>query len=397
MKLQNLLIIFIIIALPVIIILSVYIEYQVDTAILRASYDSKLLGATYDTMLTFQLNSTNNKYSTVSDSLIRDLEATINVFSTSLATALGLAGSSQESIMNYVPALVFTLYDGYYIYTPANYADGTIDYQLKPYVYYTKEYSYSEDKKLVINYTLDNYVVVYYDNKADGEYTSKAGYLEVIDKNTGIWIDDDGKLYYKGVEISRDEEVRINAYSYNTLDDGTITDFTLNEQKLNSTSAYDYYRNAYDFTLWYNSVIEDALRGLPEYDLLYIDIDNNPLPDEQTDFNSEKGRVIEETITSNLIQAMEMYSQKTTVDFAMPEFTGVDWDKITHNVCVISFLQGFPVGTTTYNNYVIVPSTENEQYVSETSLYYIGYGQGSDGRYHRLGCTHLQGETIVRI
>ena len=397
MKLQNLLIIFIIIALPIIIILSVYIEYQVDTAILRASYDSKLLGATYDTMLTFQLNSTNNKYSTVSDSLIRDLEATINVFSTSLATALGLAGSSQESIMNYVPALVFTLYDGYYIYTPANYADGTIDYQLKPYVYYTKEYSYSEDKKLVINYTLDNYVVVYYDNKADGEYTSKAGYLEVIDKNTGIWIDDDGKLYYKGVEIPRDEEVRINAYSYNTLEDGTITDFTLNEQKLNSTSAYDYYRNAYDFTLWYNSVIEDALRGLPEYDLLYIDIDNNPLPDEQTDFNSEKGRVIEETITSNLIQAMEMYSQKTTVDFAMPEFTGVDWDKITHNVCVISFLQGFPVGTTTYNNYVIVPSTENEQYVSETSLYYIGYGQGSDGRYHRLACTHLQGETIVRI
>ena len=120
MKLQNLLIIFIIIALPVIIILSVYIEYQVDTATLRASYESKLLGATYDTMMAFQLNTTNNRYSTVSDSLIRDLEATINVFSTSLATPLGLTGTSEGNIMSYVPALVFTLYDGYYIYKPAN-------------------------------------------------------------------------------------------------------------------------------------------------------------------------------------------------------------------------------------------------------------------------------------
>lgn len=394
MKLQNLLIIFIIIALPVIIILSVYIEYQVDTATLRASYESKLLGATYDTMMAFQLNTTNNRYSTVSDSLIRDLEATINVFSTSLATSLGLTGTSEGNIMSYVPALVFTLYDGYYIYTPANYADGTIDYQLKPYVYYTNEYSYSDDRKLVLNFTLDNYVVVYYDNKADGEYTSKAGYLEVIDKNEGVWVEGED-VYYKGVKIDRNEEIRLNTYTYNTLSDGTITDFNVTEQTSTSISAYDYYREAYDFTIWYNSVIEEALRGLPEYDLLYIDRDNNPLPYEQTDFNSEKTRVIEDTITSNLLQAMEMYSQKTTVDFYMPELTGEDWDKILHNVCIISFLQGFPVGTTTFNDYVIVPSTENEQYVRDNSLYYIGYGDGSDGCYHRLGCTHLQGDTIV--
>ena len=229
MKLQNLLIIFIIIALPVIIILSVYIEYQVDTATLRASYESKLLGATYDTMMAFQLNTTNNRYSTVSDSLIRDLEATINVFSTSLATSLGLTGTSEGNIMSYVPALVFTLYDGYYIYTPANYADGTIDYQLKPYVYYTNEYSYSDDRKLVLNFTLDNYVVAYYDNKADGEYTSKAGYLEVIDKNEGVWVEGED-VYYKGVKIDRNEEIRLNTYTYNTLSDGTITDFNVTEQ-----------------------------------------------------------------------------------------------------------------------------------------------------------------------
>ena len=80
MRLQNLLIIFIVIALPVILILTMYIGYQVDTVNLKSMYDSKLLGATYDAMSAFELNTTNNKYSTVSDSLIRDIQASINTF-----------------------------------------------------------------------------------------------------------------------------------------------------------------------------------------------------------------------------------------------------------------------------------------------------------------------------
>ena len=65
MRLQNLLIIFIVIALPVIIILSVYVQYQVDAANLQASYDNTFLGATYDMLSAFQLNTTNNKYSEI--------------------------------------------------------------------------------------------------------------------------------------------------------------------------------------------------------------------------------------------------------------------------------------------------------------------------------------------
>ena len=110
MKLQNLLIIFVIIALPVIIVLSVYVEYQVDTARLKTKYTDKLLGATHDTVVTFQLNTTNNKYSSVSDSLIRDIEASINTFTTSLSSNLGLTGATNSYAMSYVPALVFTLF-----------------------------------------------------------------------------------------------------------------------------------------------------------------------------------------------------------------------------------------------------------------------------------------------
>ena len=91
MRLQNLLIIFVVIAIPVLVILSVYVQYQVDAANLQALYDSKFLGATYDMLSAFQLNTTNNKYSTVADSLIRDIEASINVFTDSFGTGLGKA------------------------------------------------------------------------------------------------------------------------------------------------------------------------------------------------------------------------------------------------------------------------------------------------------------------
>ncbi len=190
MRLQNLLIIFVVIALPVIIILSVYVQYQVDAVYMQASYDSTFLGATYDMLSAFQLNSTNNKYSTTSDSTIRDLEASINVFVNSFGSALGLRGTSKANVMTYVPALLFTLYDGYYIYEPTLMPETSLYvHTLKPYVYYTEEYTNSDKtKRLVINYTLDNYVAVYYyeyNGENPAKCISKAGYLEAIAERQG--------------------------------------------------------------------------------------------------------------------------------------------------------------------------------------------------------------------
>ena len=141
MRLQNLIIIFIVIALPVILILSVFIQYQVDTANLRAAYDSKFIGATFDMLQAYELNTTNNKYSAVSDSLVRDINASINVFSRSFSATTGVSGQSKAELMIHVPAIVFALYDGYYVYTPTKSPDtGEFEHALKPYVYYTKLY-----------------------------------------------------------------------------------------------------------------------------------------------------------------------------------------------------------------------------------------------------------------
>ena len=68
MKLQSLAIVFTIIILPLVIILSNYIQMQVDTIALQASYNSKLLGATYDAMSSLEINTANEDLSAVSDS-----------------------------------------------------------------------------------------------------------------------------------------------------------------------------------------------------------------------------------------------------------------------------------------------------------------------------------------
>lgn len=411
MKLQNLVVIFIIIALPVILVLSAFVSYQVDTARLKAEYTNKLLNATHDTVTTFQLNSTNNKYSTISDSLIRDIEGAINTFETSLATNLGYPGAT-SSAMSFVPALVFTLYDGYYIYTPTLNESGHFEHTLKPYVYYTKEYT-DGNISVVINYTLDNYVSVYYFNKSENAYESRAGYLEVLARNqnsNGLYKNTStGEIKYNKIIIPRDEELYENTYAYNLERVGEndyVKNWTIQDKTSVSQSAYNYYSEAYDFTVWYNNII-DKLSGSTEKNAknkenLKITENNVPYAKKTSKFNDEKYNVIETSLVNNLVQAMHAFSTYIDSDFQMPELSGEDWDKILNNVCVISFMQGIPCGTTVHNDYVILPSSENEQFVNENSIYYIAfdntigsYESGKNYMYHRIGCSELKGQHII--
>ena len=133
MKLQHLAIIFVIIMLPISMVVTVYIQTQIDTISLQSKYSTELQTATHDAIKAFQLNTINNKYSSLSDSKIRDIEAAINTFYASLATNFGSSGYTKEDLQHYTPALVFNLYDGYYIYSN-NYNTQTDNYEygLKP-------------------------------------------------------------------------------------------------------------------------------------------------------------------------------------------------------------------------------------------------------------------------
>lgn len=118
MKLQSFGIIFALVVLPLILVLTYYIQLQVDTIDLQSQYDTKLLDSTYDAMSSFEINTANEDLSSVSDSLRTIIDASANVFMNTLATNFGMSNASKSYIEPSIPALLYTLYDGYYIYAP---------------------------------------------------------------------------------------------------------------------------------------------------------------------------------------------------------------------------------------------------------------------------------------
>lgn len=184
MKLQGLAVIAIIIILPMTIILSSYSQSQIKTLQLQTQYDSKLQNATYDAIKAFQLNMSNSSTSDLANSKMRDIKASVNTFYNSLASHFNMVGYGKDVLQNYVPAIVYTLYDGYYIYSAydntldaddkfdkidpedkldkksASYKNRESIYGLKPYIYYSCRYKPNDNSDFVITYSLDSYITI---------------------------------------------------------------------------------------------------------------------------------------------------------------------------------------------------------------------------------------------
>lgn len=268
MKIHNLSVIFVLIAIPLILITSYYISLQVDTINMQTAYDAKLLDATKEAVDAFEINTVqwNSIYSETADSKRRDVMASINTFINSFANNTGVGGTSKEYIMAYMPAIAYTLYDGYYIYSPANEQlalkdnngvgivmtktlwdsdkdafsgytynpinEGKLMYQvaegkasngtyngipftlnqedaateynhiLKPFAMYSEKIG-----DWVINYTLDNYITIYGSITEAGttEYIYKSGYLTDLSKIGGIITKSVNNITFNGTEVKPEE------------------------------------------------------------------------------------------------------------------------------------------------------------------------------------------------
>lgn len=237
MKLQNMTVIFIIIMIPIILVVSYYIGLQINTITMQKNYTVKLQTAAKDSIQALEINTVewNSASSNLADSKRRDVLASINTFTTSLANNMGIGGAGKGRIQTYIPAIVYTMYDGYYIYsaslmkdqktdnnglTQFN-ADGTIESNGKSYQYILKPYSpYSaryvnENIDVTVNYTLDNYIRVY--GTVDGEYQTKEGYLVVCDSNSNEGVNNvkNGRISeikYRGAVIEP-ETLKENVYA----------------------------------------------------------------------------------------------------------------------------------------------------------------------------------------
>lgn len=280
MKLQNMTVIFIIIMIPIIIVTSYYIGLQIKTITMQKDYTVKLQTAAKDSIQALEINTVewNSASSNLADSKRRDVLASINTFTTSLANNMGIGGAGKGRIQTYIPAIVYTMYDGYYIYsaslmkdqktdnnglTQFN-ADGTIEsngksyqYILKPYSPYSARYV-SGNTDITVNYTLDNYIRVY--GTVNGEYQAKEGYLVVCDDNAGV----------KNVESGRISEI---TYRGATIKPETLTEqvYTVDDGKV---KKYSYIYDQYDNKLYWDKDADPNKDGTNEGNYFSVDKNN---------------------------------------------------------------------------------------------------------------------------
>ena len=102
MKLHNLSVIFVVIAIPLILITSYYISLQIDTINMQTAYNAKLLDSTKEAIDAFEINTVewNANYSETADSKRRDVMASINTFINSFANNFIPAGFSITRSLN---------------------------------------------------------------------------------------------------------------------------------------------------------------------------------------------------------------------------------------------------------------------------------------------------------
>lgn len=239
MKLSNLAIIFLIIVIPIAIALSEYINNKIEIATTELEYNTKLIDATHDAIKAYQINTVNNAFGDVTNSKISDIEDAINVFYNSLINNFNYTGYKSSIMKQYVPAIGFTLYDGYYIYSPfenkltgididekdsennpINYDQyyskpGEITNGLKPYVYYSVRYvNTGNNWDFVITYTLDNYITIQ-GIIGQNNYVFDCGYLYSVDKSTGIThkVESGQDVYYfDGVEFKESDTEELKEF-----------------------------------------------------------------------------------------------------------------------------------------------------------------------------------------
>lgn len=243
MKLQNMSVIFIVIIIPIILVISYYIGLEIKTITAQNNYNTRLQTAVKDSIQALEINTVewNSETSKLADSRRRDVQAAINTFTTSLANSMGMSGASKERMQAYLPAIAYTMYDGYYIYSaslvnkqqidsdgkplfddttgqPVTETATTYEYVLKPYTPYSARYV-NGDIDITVNYTLDNYIKIYgtIDNWSNS--ISKEGYLVNPHDITGIVDKSITGIKYKGSNI---EPENLTEYVYV---DGSVSSY----------------------------------------------------------------------------------------------------------------------------------------------------------------------------
>lgn len=352
MKLQNLIVIFIIIIIPVILLVSLYINNGIKTIKYQSLYDTGLVTATHDAIYAFELNTTNDAYSDNAETKRNLLKSSVKAFEKSLCNTCGISSYNTSEIEEYIPAIAFGMYDGFYMYAPSL-SPKTNEYKhsLKNYVYYSEELS----DGTIIRYSLDNYVVV----------------LTNLDKNNLTNVDNNKYKIREGNLIVEDNWKIIK------------------EKDVNDEEAKNYYDEAKDFTEWFNKFIEDKKEQ--NYYYLKISAENDP-EDENSAFVQHKREVIKNKLENVLNSSITAYAERTKKNYKMPKLSEEDWQKVYSNISMITFFQGKNIGLTKYNGYCVLNSTNSNEYVNPNLIYFVD----KNNEYHDIRCEAIKNQNNLK-
>ncbi|MBO5178794.1 MAG: hypothetical protein J6B87_00385 [Clostridia bacterium] len=332
-------------------------EVRINNSIDTATQDAADLLAEWATLV----GGPNGKNLVITEDVAN---AAINQFFTTMAVNMNLPYSDLDSnvtknakvdIESYIPAIIIVGYDGFYIYS-AELVGNEIKYILKPKI----PYAY-EEKNMVINFTLDNYVKIY--NKNPGLLSGQTARIY------------EGYLYDKNSDIYLDDETKYVDYAKNQLIYSTT----------NLSLILDKFKSDYTFP-------EFLLADNVSADYKFDEKGNMIKYDDGTyasDFHQKRRETIVNLITQALTEEVNEHNHYSTMlgvqyDFSIPEISKEKWINTVDDITILAFIQGVPIGIDQHYNSYALGGTR----IVRAQDIYGGY----DGKYHKETCSLIDYE-----
>ncbi|ANS75345.1 F0F1-type ATP synthase [Paenibacillus yonginensis] len=165
MKITNLAILFVCIFIPFMLVLDFHTRDQENVLQLEDQYSAALRTAVQDAGSVLNINELQEYEAAYQSSKYFKVnkELALDTFFRTLYLNFGVENDpiGQGTLASYIPVIGITDYDGYYIYTTAEYQDNGGQTIAKPMWRPKKPYAFADNNGNVINFTLDSYVHAY--------------------------------------------------------------------------------------------------------------------------------------------------------------------------------------------------------------------------------------------
>ncbi len=443
MKIQHWSIIFLIIIIPFSIVCRSVINKKIANIKDETRYNNIIDNATYDAVSQIQEIAdfdSNSKNVPLTDAI---LNASIDRFFRTLSVNFNLPfGDNQERSIaesyfdRYIPAIIVVGYDGLYVYSCEKTNQG-YEFVFKPKIPYTQKIELDKAGSCVINYTLDNYVSLYFpDNGVRfgegfnfGNTNKNATGTRTLSGRVGVKVDSTEKDPYELFGGARTSNLTASAKFIKN-------DFAVQRK----SDELSYYLYEWAFAMGdgsqpfqpggYYKMLRFLIDGEEEDAPVNTDFDDvtslnkifenvnkdyeynedGTVAKEPSTFHKNRRQAIINTIISVMREEFNEHNYYAknigiTYDFNIPDIDRDEWNNTIDDVSVLAFIQGMPMGTDTYyNNYslggarivrrtnIITELVKNVHYSEGSGT--INGESGPHYIYHKAWCKALAGNKV---